>query len=653
MPAIDLNKQYDRVEERVKSLETYNQVTDATKQIISQQQSSLEKAEDSVSSPIDQLAEQKKRYQRQVSSQLEKLVDINKLLPDNRMSGKTTSSSVGLIKNQFTEALNTIISLIPEIITKEMMKQLGCSQEQTYDSSTASKGLYVPVSSVDLFGLLKVSPDTPLGKLSYETKGVQVQQNPFSMNRELYNRIQNEGVSYDDDNGKNYLGSSKQSLFNITYVKQDGFGNKGDFFQVQLINRDNNQNLVSQFMTDYFTTIKIVDLKNVFLQVFQILFGAISINVKMGAGEIEDQQYFQKILTRIMGLCFDDRAEIDVSGNAKVAPLDGVDDSFFELTDIDIRQIESELSNIQRGVVEYPDCTTVKLPVNTDDLFDTLNELLFISDTDSAANTAVFNKAVDSVKKNRQWPQIDEIGLSIDGGIIKAIPNALYSAIISPKVLLPFMTMFKALEQIVVNGAGSAVDQVYDLKSYMKIFSKMNIEIMSQIGAEFVKILRNIIIRDIRKLLQKITADLKKNQLTKKYAIISQLIEAAILVAQFIDDYRRCKSVIDDILNIIEFALRGTNIQIPPFLLPLAAFRTGFNNTRAMLEVIAQMQKLGIPTGPLPDGSPNLYLQSIKSQIEGVESERTQNSKMSALTPQQIVLPIGITIPMPMSGILL
>jgi hypothetical protein len=181
----------------------------------------------------------------------------------------------------------------------------------------------------------------------------------------------------------------------------------------------------------------------------------------------------------------------------------------------------------------------------------------------------------------------------------------------------------------------------------------MNIEIMSQIGAEFVKILRNIIIRDIRKLLQKITADLKKNQLTKKYAIISQLIEAAILVAQFIDDYRRCKSVIDDILNIIEFALRGTNIQIPPFLLPLAALRTGFNNTRAMLEVIAQMQKLGIPTGPLPDGSPNLYLQSIKSQIEGVESERTQNSKMSALTPQQIVLPIGITIPMPMSGILL
>ena len=126
------------------------------------------------------MAEQKKRYQRQVSSQLEKLVDINKLLPDNRMSGKTTSSSVGLIKNQFTEALNTIIALIPEIITKEMMKQLGCSQEQTYDSSTASKGIYVPVSSVDLMPckilsvififLILNSEKTPAGLLTAEEK---------------------------------------------------------------------------------------------------------------------------------------------------------------------------------------------------------------------------------------------------------------------------------------------------------------------------------------------------------------------------------------------------------------------------------------------------------------------------------------------------
>jgi hypothetical protein len=44
-------------------------------------------------------------------------------------------------------------------------------------------------------------------------------------------------------------------------------------------------------------------------------------------------------------LCFDDRREIDVSGVAKVAELDGVDDSFFELNEIDLRNIDSEISN--------------------------------------------------------------------------------------------------------------------------------------------------------------------------------------------------------------------------------------------------------------------------------------------------------------------
>jgi hypothetical protein len=63
------------------------------------------------------------------------------------------------------------------------------------------------------------------------------------------------------------------------------------------------------------------------------------------------------------------------------------------------------------------------------------------------------------------------------------------------------------------------------------------------------------------------------------------------------------------------------------------------------------MQKYGIPTGPMPDGSPNTYMIAIKAQIEGMESERDKNSRVAGLTPQQIVLPIGITIPVPFSAI--
>lgn len=653
MAGIDLNEDYKRVSNRIKSLETYNQITQGTTQLLSQQQSSLEQDVNNTSTQLSQLSEQKKRYQREVTSQLDKLLDLNTLLPENRVSGSSVSSTASLVKNQFTEALNVIKSKLPQIVMDEMFKQLGCSQEQTYDTKQFRGGIYVPVESVDIFGTLKLSPTTPIGKLQYEKKPINIQSPEFSMNRELYHRIQNENLSYSEDYGQDYFGISKQGLFDITYVTKDGFGNSGNFFKVKLLERSGDKNLISQFMNDYYNSIRLVDTKNIFLQLMQILFGAVSIELKVGANEIEDGEYFQKILTRILGLCFDDRTEIDVSGIAKVAPLDGIDDSFFELTDIDLRQIESSLSNIQQGVIEYQDCTNVKLPVNTQQLFNTLSEILEIDDNDTAKNLEVLNKTVNTVKGNTQWPQIDSIGLKIDNEIIKSLPRALYGAILTPKVLLPFMTMFKALESIALSGGAgiSAVDQVYDLRTFMTVFRTMNIQIQSKLGAEFVQILRNIIVRDIRKLLQNVTRDLQKSQATKKYAIIAQLLELAILITQLIDDYRKCKSVIGDILNIIEFALRGTNIQIPPFLLSLAPLRSGFNSVRAGLEVIQGLQSLGIPTGPMPDGSPNLFMISIQAQITGVESERDKNGKVSGFLPSLAITPAFVTLPTPYSAI--
>jgi hypothetical protein len=155
------------------------------------------------------------------------------------------------------------------------LSQLGCSQEQTYDTNLFTGGIYVPVESIDLFGTLKLAPDTTVGKLTYESPKITIQNSPFSMNKELYERIQNENVSYSDSYGQDYLGSSRQGLFDITYVTKDGNGNNGNFFKVNLMNRADNLNLISQFMVDYFNSIEIVNTKNIFLQLFQILFGAV------------------------------------------------------------------------------------------------------------------------------------------------------------------------------------------------------------------------------------------------------------------------------------------------------------------------------------------------------------------------------------------
>jgi hypothetical protein len=84
-------------------------------------------------------------------------------------------------------------------------------------------------------------------------------------------------------------------------------------------------------------------------------------------------------MQRILGLCFDNRREIDVSGVAKIAELDGVDDGFFELTEVDLRNIEVKIANVQNGVMEFEDFNNVKLPLDYEVLFYQLISSILLS----------------------------------------------------------------------------------------------------------------------------------------------------------------------------------------------------------------------------------------------------------------------------------
>ena len=649
--ATDLNERYNDLISDLGGIDTLNEINSATPQLTNQQQSSLEENSANTLSPESNLSQQKKRYQRQPSSQIKKLLQVSKLISNEIRSGDTTTSMTNFVKDSFSEALNEVKSKIPQILADQMLKELGCTQEQTYDNAVLnnSSGIYIPVESIDLFGLLKEEPKNPTTAFFYESTPIVVQSDPFPMNRELYERTQAGNLSYQTQYGQSYLGKSQQALFDFEYVTQDPVGNTGNFFKISLKNKQDStltqsQNLVGQFITDYLKTIQIVDTKTIYIQLFQFLFGHVSIQLNAGANDIKDNGYFSKIVQRILGLCFDSKEEIDVSGIAKVAPLDGIDESFFELTDIDLRQIESEISNIKLGVFEYLDCTTIKQPYNSNEVQTTLSQLFFVDDNNVAENTRILNEAIESVKDKTLGPNF-QLGLAIDEDIIDNFVTALYSAVISPKVLLPMMIMVKSLENDQQNIQNSVLNKVYNLESFMKTFKTFNIEVISTIGAEFTKILTEIIKRDLRKLLRSIIRNLRKETQKKRLLQTKSLLSLGILVTQIIPNFRKCKSVVDSIVDLIQLSLRGTRYDTPATALFFAKFRSGFSDTRAMLSVIKELQKKGIPTGPMPDGSPNLWVLSIQALITGVEAERTENGRNQGILPALKVLPIGITIP--------
>ena len=60
-----------------------------------------------------------------------------------------------------------------------------------------------------------------------------------------------------------------------------------------------------------------------------------------------------------------------------------------------------------------------------------------------------------------------------------------------------------------------------------------------------------------------------------------------------------------------------------------------------MANVTENLQKLGLPTGDMPDGSPNLMLPSIFQQLKGNNEESLNNSKTEVWVPPTAVAAVG------------
>ena len=608
---IDLNETYKQVEGKIKATATYNKVREdylAAKKLADGLEGEFQEAKDKTVTQLSQLQKQtgKKRFEREIKNQTDKLFDLLKLQSGTgNLSGGTSLETTRFLRQKYVEAVNRVQTQVETIFVDEVKKLLGCDQQLKYGPQVID----IPISSIDLYKILYDRPDSVPGELHYETQPVVIQSTPFSMNRNLFDLIY-QGVPYSTTHGVFYQGYSGQDLFDIEYIPTT------EVYRVTLKNRLGGDNLVTDFISDYYQTIKVLDMRALWTAVLNNILTIDFLVSDKGIGQVQDEETFMVILKRILGLCFDDRQEIDVAGTSKVPELDGVNETFFEMTDIDMRNIDQIENNARQGVVEFQDCTNVKLPVNKQGLY---NNIRKIQDGDPAENLdKLVNSIFDDIPNSPYWPKLESLKLTINTSAIKEIPKAIMKSLLSPKVLLPLFIMMKALGQ-------NLADNITSLKDFAKKFKKLVINVMSRIGALFVKIMYELIIGDLKKILKTISRDILGNKFQKQYRIIEQLISIATLIAKFVGDYRKCKNLIDSILSAIELALRTAPINIPAPLLPLAEFRAGFDNVRAYLNVIEEYQRIGIPTGPMPDGSPNIGLLAKYAEIIGVEGERDDN----------------------------
>ena len=678
---LDINSAAESIQSKIQSAKTYLEVSTAGKDLVKNAANSATKSTTQLTTQLNKIKDQQKRFQREPpNSMSQMLAFVNQL----KGSGSGTSS---FIQKKMLEIAAIIEPKLAGIVKEETIKALGCSIEQTFqgtDPATLQStpmallpqadGIYIPVSSIDLFSNLKQSPETDFGKIFYEKEQPSADSKfkpyggdvAFPMNKQLYTLMtqNNQGRSFSDINGQNYLGKSGQNLFDVQYSNTNSFGVTGDYYRIILLNRENSSgnvgNQVGEFLSDYYSSIKLVDNVDITANLINLISGAVSINLQAGFGQLEQSTKFELLIQRILGLCFDNRREIDVSGVAKIAELDGVDDSFYELTEVDLRNIQVKISNIQNGVMEFEDCNNIKLPVDSESLISQLIEFRESTGKTVAQQVAFVEQMIDSISENPEWklaiPANFDVKVSINTNIIKQIPLAVAASVLSPKVLLPLYTLLSVVQSgatytynqaitsantatqsvNTIGNAGANVNQpnsnvVTNASDFLKVYKSFSIQVISRVNSEFLKALFEILKKEIINLMSEIVIDLVKERYGKKIAMILRLIQIALLVSQLIDDYRKCKNLLDNILLLLTTIgqlIPTAQPEIPLPLLALAGVLPGISATQMTMKAIEALQSSGMPTGPMPDGSANLMLQFNSSSNKSIVSNITEDGKV-------------------------
>jgi len=695
--APDLNSLGQDITSKISAAKTAVESLNQQKQLKKSIANSTTKSIGQITSQLDKIKDLQKRYQREPPTSVDKLLDF---LGQTRGTGE---QSIKYLRKKILEASVKIEPEMINILKEQSIKALGCSQEQSYKGITPQSlqlqplplipqgpndgTIYIPVQSVDFFSNLKNSPETNFGKVYYELPEPSSDSRfkpfggvvNFPMNKQLYQLTNSTGRSLSQILGQNYKGKSGQNLFDIEYTKTNGYGVTGDYFRVVLIDRLNDNttsinNKVGEFISDYYSTINLIDPVDLGAQIVNVISGAISMDAKIGFGELQNQSKFALLIQRILGLCFDNRTEIDVSGISKIAELDGVDDSFYELNEIDLRTLDQNISNIQNGVMEFEDCDNVKVPVDFESLVDQLIQFRnSVSGQTTEQKVQTLENILDSISQNPEWkaklPTNFNANVAIDQNIIKKISLAVAGAVLTPKNLLPIFSLLYVIQSgatytynqnvtsantfvssaNILNSQGSNI--IIDSSDFLRKWKTFAIEMITKINVIFLETLFLILKRDLLLLIGEIIVDIKAGKANKKNSIILTLLGIALSVAAFLktrDDFRKCKSILQDLQSILLLVektdvLRKLGLgkgfnEIPTSLIAFAKLLPGYSSERAYLNVIEGLQAFGIPTGTLPDGSPNLMLLYSKIFNDGIAKEK-KNEKVEGFA----VGPTGIS----------
>lgn len=652
---------YKNISKKIDAYTTYLDSKNASKKARQQSEIFFNKSVSNVENTIDSFKSKLNLKNNKTPSVFNQLINFIK-----KIDGEGDDSNNKLLKT-FSDVLVKSLPEIKKILIDEAINLLGCRTDQTFPviSFEAYKTLtnppskvFVPIKNLDLWNNLKKTPQSQSGEFFYEDlSGTTILSNitskkykgyggdaNFPFNRELYERIIKPSESFFNAYGEVYNGGFKSKLFDFSYEPKNDLNEPGDFIAVTLIG-EGGFNYYSKFIFEYYDTLSIIDFKNVIKNIFNYIIDGADITESSTETDIKDKSKFMLLIERLCGKCFDNTEEIDVSGIAKISELDDETDNFFTFSEIELKKIDTNINNYLNKIIDFDSCGVVNQPIDYEIIRDFAKD---ISATFNGLNeqekSNVITDAILNILKKNNLANNNEKLFSFVKGIIESI--------LSPKLLFPIMVLGQVIE-------GTATSNYNDIKDKWKLaqgdatkvlsFAKEKIDsaemfakkykvyvqnVTRKILELFLKELFNVLKGKLKKMVSNVIGGVFEKYTKKQKQIIIALTTSLFGLVSIKTDFKKCKSVIDSIskiLDSINLLSKRAIIPIPPPLLIGAQFLPGFSSERAKINVISEMQNLGLKTENLLDGSPNRVLLFVESIINGMDSEEIANGAVDGL----------------------
>lgn len=559
------------------------------------------KKADQLNSKVNKKIENTKDIFKDLIDVVEQFMGTDKDSKPNKgvpINSKTKSK----IKKHAISAMNITLNSAKEIVVKNFSEALFmsegiCGSESVFNIDK----LTLRPDEFDFLDSLTIDPDSGCGKIIYEPKTPD--KNKEKVNRELYSTFGGTPYTFTSNNGKN--------LFTATWS-----GGSQSFIISGLTQGTTGITKVQDFITDYYTSIEFPDINH-------IIKTSMLLTIQGGSGFGNSKKFdvsldkVTRLIKKLLAICGTPNNTDLLKNQNPVGMVNQSDEDieyYFDFDDVEGIDLEDEDSR-NRRVLRFRDCYNFEIPVDSSHIEDFIylsknkNPELVIDD--------ILNKvAMDASQQSDSGLSINDFLNNLLNNFILSLPKALMITIMSGKLFLPLIILYKIFKTGLTTIYLNSKDLI---KKFYKAIEKTVKELFWIFIKEFWKLIKIDLLAFVSKLVKKIIKKKYKRYLT----IITALI--AILKKILDSEIDNCFSLFQTILSTLTAALAmKTPMTVPSVLLLLSESLPGYSQDRAFMNIMERLEASGVPTGPLY-GESNDIGKMVKSVIDGHTEEQDLN----------------------------